>query len=105
MVQEAYNRGYQLKKADKIQAYRIYNQGGDEPVFEVRTGVHGKVTWGPPPPPSGDTPAGKARGRGRQSRERRTEDMETGDESAFQHEGGEEAVGGGAAVAATAGDC
>ncbi len=30
MVQEAYNRGYQLKKAGKIQAYRIYNQVDEE---------------------------------------------------------------------------
>jgi hypothetical protein len=103
MVQEAYNRGYQLKKAGKIQAYRIYNQGGDEPVFEVRTAVDGKVTWGPPPPPSGDTPAGKARGRGRQGKERRTEDMETGDESVFQTEEGEGAIGGEAAEGVAAG--
>jgi hypothetical protein len=102
-VQEAYNRGYQLKKAGKIQAYRIYNQGGDEPVFEVRTAVDGRATWGPPPPPPGDTPAGKARGRGRQGKERRTEDVEMGDESVFQQEEGEGAVGGGAAETATAG--
>jgi hypothetical protein len=56
MVQEAYNRGYHLKKAGKIQAYRIYNQGGDEPVFEVRTAINGKTTWGPALPLTGDTP-------------------------------------------------
>jgi hypothetical protein len=48
-VQNAYNRGYQLKKEGRIQAYRVYNQGGDEPVFEVRVEVDGRASWGPPP--------------------------------------------------------
>ena len=49
-VQNAYNRGYQLKKEGRIQAYRVYNQGGDEPVFEVRVEIDGRASWGPPPP-------------------------------------------------------
>ncbi len=65
--------------------------------------MDGRAPWGPPLPPSGDTPAGKARGRGRQGKERRTEDMETGDESVFRPEEGEGAVGGEAAEAVAAG--
>jgi hypothetical protein len=34
-VLSAYSRGFQLKKDSKIHAYRVYNQGGEEPVFEV----------------------------------------------------------------------
>jgi hypothetical protein len=48
-VQKAYNLGFQMKKEGKIQAYRIYNQGGQEPVFEVRTIKDGKSGWGPAP--------------------------------------------------------
>jgi hypothetical protein len=92
MVQQAYNRGYQLKKAGMIQAYRIYNQGGDEPVFEVRTAVGGKVSWGPGPPPAGETPAGTDRSRRRTGEERQTEGMEVAGEAASQSRGGEVAV-------------
>jgi len=46
-VQECYTRGYSLKKAGKIQSYRIHNTGAEEPTFEVRTNVEGKPTWGP----------------------------------------------------------
>jgi hypothetical protein len=86
MVQEAYNRGYHLKKAGKIQAYRIYNQGGDEPVFEVRTAANGKTTWGPAPPPTGDTPPLKGRASRRQDREKQPEDMEVLESTSGQQE-------------------
>jgi hypothetical protein len=45
-VQEYYTRGHELKKAGKIQSYRIYNTGIGEPTFEVRTNTGGKSTWG-----------------------------------------------------------
>jgi hypothetical protein len=48
-VQECYTRGYALKKAGKIQSYRIYNTGAEEPTFEVRTLMGGKQIWGPAP--------------------------------------------------------
>ncbi len=38
-----------LKKAGKIQSYRIYNTGAEEPTFEVRTQMGGKQIWGPAP--------------------------------------------------------
>jgi hypothetical protein len=81
-VQEAYNRGYHLKKAGKIQTYRVYNHGGDSPVFEVRSMVDGKAVWGPPPPPTGETPAVRQRtARGRKGEDGRQggEDMEVAD--------------------------
>jgi hypothetical protein len=46
-VQDCYTRGYELKKAGKIQSYRIYNTGAGEPTFEVRTSIGSKSTWGP----------------------------------------------------------
>jgi hypothetical protein len=49
-VKKAYDKGYQLKKEGKIQAYRIYNQGGEEPVFEIRTFREGKAVWESAPP-------------------------------------------------------
>jgi hypothetical protein len=56
-VHNCYNRGYQMKRAGVIQAFRVCNTGGDEPTFEVRRLVDGQPTWGPAPPPTGDTPA------------------------------------------------
>jgi hypothetical protein len=81
-VQNAYNRGYQLQKAGKIQAYRIYNQGGEEPVFEVRTTVDGKLTWGLAPPPPGETPTSIERLRKGTNKEQHSEDMDTAGEEA-----------------------
>jgi hypothetical protein len=60
-VQSAYSRGFQLKKDCKIQAYRVYNQGGEEPVFEVRTEVNGRASCRPAPASDGDTLAGRER--------------------------------------------
>jgi hypothetical protein len=92
-VQAAFRRGYELKKAGRIQAYRIYNQGGDQPVFEVRTLVDGRPTWGPAPPTTGDTP--KAADRESRRRERgATSSAERMDET-----GGE--MGAGASLAAS----
>jgi hypothetical protein len=99
-VQEAYNRGYHLKRSGKIQAYRIYNQGGDSPVFEVRSMVDGKAVWGPPPPPTGETPAARQRA----DRGRRQENGRQGEDNGRQ--GGEDmevADGGEMAAAALAG--
>jgi hypothetical protein len=97
-VQEGYNRGYHLKKTGKIQAYRIYNHGGDAPVFEVRSMVDGKAVWGPPLPPTGETPAARqltARGRKGEDGRQGGEDMEVAD-------GGEMAVEPPTGAAATA---
>jgi hypothetical protein len=99
-VQEAYNRGYHLKKAGKIQAYRVYNHGGDSPVFEVRSMVDGKAVWGPPPPSAGETPAVRqrtARGRHGEDGGQAGEDMEVADGG-----GVEGATPAGAAAAAAA---
>jgi hypothetical protein len=88
-VQSAYSRGFQLKKEGKIQAYRVYNQGGKEPVFEVRQEVNGRYSWGPAPARDGDGPAS------REGSQRRTEGTlgreETGQEAEarVQTDGGE----------------
>jgi hypothetical protein len=92
MVQEAYNRGYHLKKAGKIQAYRICNQGGEEPVFELRTVVNSKQTWGPAPPPTGDLPPLKGRSSRHQDREKQAEEMEVADSDNVRQETGSEAT-------------
>lgn len=55
-VKECYSRGYQLKKAGKVDSYRIHNTGAGSPTFEVRSMIEGRRTWGPPPPHTGDTP-------------------------------------------------
>ena len=62
-VQACYNRGYQLKLAGTVQAYRIHNTGADQPTFEVRRMVEGKPMWVPAPPPTGDTPVSSRRPR------------------------------------------
>jgi hypothetical protein len=49
-VQACYRRGYELKSSGKIQSYRIFNTGAEQPTFEVRREVDGKNVWGPPPP-------------------------------------------------------
>jgi hypothetical protein len=73
-VQNAYNRGFQLKKEGKIQAYRVYNQGRNEPVFEVRTEANGKVSWGPAPALGGAEPAGQGKQRRKTDETQQTED-------------------------------
>jgi hypothetical protein len=86
-VQSAYSRGFQLKKDGKIQAYRVYNQGGEEPVFEVRTEVNGRASWGPAPASDGDAPAGRER------RQRRTEEALNKEDAGQEIEGGAQAEG------------
>jgi hypothetical protein len=104
MVQAAYNRGYELKKAGRIQAYRIYNQGGSEPVFEVRTVVDGKSTWGPAPAASGTTPMSRDRSSRRRERREKGDAAENGVEAMEEvtQEGGEEVRSGQAAALAAA---
>ena len=92
-VQACYNRGYQLKLAGTIQAYRIHNTGADQPTFEVRKMVEGKVMWGPAPPPTGETPEavrrprreGSSRAGGRE--ETRRPGTELADEVTMETEG------------------
>jgi hypothetical protein len=67
-VQDCYTRGYALKKAGKIQSYRIYNTGAKEPTFEVRTLMGGKQTWGPAPSLSGESLRRDEKGRGSKDR-------------------------------------
>jgi hypothetical protein len=104
MVQAAYNRGYELKKAGRIQAYRIYNQGGQEPVFEVRTVVDGKSAWGPAPAVSGSTPAPKDRASRRRERGEKGDAAENGVEAMEETTPGSEEASEGrvAALAAAA---
>ena len=71
-VQACYRRGYELKSSGKIQSYRIFNTGAEQPTFEVRREVDGKSVWGPPPPSTGDTP--------RLNREDRTRRMNRGED-------------------------
>jgi hypothetical protein len=102
MVQAAYNRGYELKKAGRIQAYRIYNQGGQEPVFEVRTVVDGKPAWGPAPAVSGSTPAPKDRASRRRERGEKGDAAENGVEAMEETTSGSEEAGEGRAAALAA---
>jgi len=56
VVRDMYHRGWWLKKETKIDSYRIHNTGEEQPLFEVRTKVNGKIVWGPPPAVHTDTP-------------------------------------------------
>jgi len=86
-VQSAYSRGFQLKKEGKIQAYRVYNQGGKEPVFEVRREVNGRPSWGPGPARDSDGPAS------REDSQRRMEGTLGGEEAGQAAEAGEQPAG------------
>jgi len=86
-VQSAYSRGFQLKKEGKIQAYRVYNQGGKEPVFEVRQEVNGRPSWGPGPARDGDGLAS------REDSQRRMEGTLGGEEAGQEAEAGERPAG------------
>jgi len=95
-VQECYNRGYQMKKSGKITAYRIHNTGGAMPTFEVRRMVEGQQTWGPAPPPTGETPERTRRARSRSQMRRADSDteMQTEGTSGGQVEGQEQETAG-----------
>ncbi len=86
-VQSAYSRGFQLKKEGKIQAYRVYNQGGKEPVFEVRQEVNGRPSWGPAPARDGDGPAS------REGSQRRMEGTSGREETGQEAEAGMQTAG------------
>jgi hypothetical protein len=86
-VQSAYSRGFQLKKEGKIQAYRVYNHGGNEPVFEVRQEVNGRPSWGPGPARNGDGPVS------REGSQRRMEGTSGGEEAGREAEEGVQTAG------------